>query len=76
MAVTVSSNMSWNAAPGSLNIDLKATLVARVSALGLEPAALPYLRLIAGPRYHAGKDVLRFSSQTHASATANKRQVR
>ena len=67
--------MSWNAAPGALNIDIKVTLVARLRQLGLAADALPYLRLVAGPRYHAGRDEVRFSSQAHGTATANKRQV-
>ena len=75
-AVTLLSNMSWNAAPGTLNIDLKVTLVARVRHLGLSRDELPYLKLISGPRYSAEKDELRFSTNTHGSATANKRQVR
>ena len=76
MAVTMGSSMSWNASPGSLNADIKVTLVARVGQLGLQRECLPYLRLIAGPRYSPGKGELRFSSQSHATATANKRQVR
>ena len=72
----MSSNMNWNASPGSLNIDAKVTLTAYVSSLGLEKETIPYVKLIAGPRYHKKKDLLRISSNMHKSATANKREVR
>jgi len=68
--------MNWNASPGSLNIDAKVTLTAYVSSLGLEKETIPYVKLIAGPRYHKKKDLLRISSNMHKSATANKREVR
>ncbi len=67
--------MTWNASPGERGIDRKATAVVDVRRLGLDTAAASYLRLIAGPRHDARCDLLRFSSDSHESATANKRAL-
>ena len=72
-AVTLVSNLTWNAAPSSRPIDLKATLTARVAELGLGAAACQYLRSVAGARYSARTDLLRISSERHGDAAANKR---
>ena len=72
-AVTLISNLTWNAAPNSKPIDLKATVTARVAELGLPEATRQYLRSIAGARYSKRTDMLRISSERHSDAASNKR---
>lgn len=74
-AVTMISNLTWNAAPGHRALDAKATITARVTELGLSKAARQYIKLLAGTRYNATSGLLKFSSEAHPSAAANKREV-
>lgn len=73
--MTLSSNMSFSAAPGAGNLDRKAVLTARLGQLGLTPAEQAYVRLIAGPRYTPRTDVLKIASEKHIDAAANRREV-
>ncbi len=74
-ALTLTSNLTLTAAPGTKPIDARVTLTARVSDLGLDPATAQYVRAIAGPRFAPGKDTLRMSADTHPDSASNKRLV-
>jgi len=72
-AITLTSNLTFNAIPNTSSIDNKVVLTVKVKSLGLPLLNQQYLKLLAGPRYHPRTDILRMSLDMYNDSASNKR---
>jgi len=68
-ALQFETRLSLTSAPGQVASDRRVRVRCRVSSLGVAPAAAGWIRVIAGPHYHADTDMLVISVEGDAEGS-------